>query len=393
MDHDRDRQGRLERVAGDQRHFGQVLVEPVRADGAGLPLQDEVGGRHHGHAAGIGVEGVFAGQQRVGPDAALAARDQLAVAVVLARGVDAGRAGIGDDDADLADLDHGLGDVLDGREQAVDIVGAFDTHRMLPAFPPTGGQELFGILEAVVEGRGGGRIVAHGRRDDLAGAQSGAVVDGDDADGVLRVLDHHGLEAAALLDDVGHLGQQRRLLAVEGEGEGAVPRDDDELGEVQRIGALAQHTALRTLLAAGFEEAAGVLIVGVAGIVGQGLVGGQRRAIAGEDVADAALRDGHQGLDVQPVLERHEEVHAAAQHGGLEAGLAIHGDQAALDRTFQTPELFNDGDTVVADVADRAGHKRQHEDREECDKHKKRRTGQRSERSKDVHWEFPVSAA
>ncbi len=81
--HHRHRQGRLEGVLGDQADLGQILVEPVCADGVGLPLQDEVGGRHHGHAAGVGVEGVLAGHQRVAPHAAEAVLDQLPVPIGL----------------------------------------------------------------------------------------------------------------------------------------------------------------------------------------------------------------------------------------------------------------------------------------------------------------------
>ena len=49
------------------------------------------------------------------------------------------------------------------------------------------------------------------------------------------------------------------------------------------------------------------------GIGGQGLVGFQRTTVTREDVADPPLRDRHQRLNVQPVLEREEEVQAAAQ--------------------------------------------------------------------------------
>ncbi len=299
------------------------------------------------------------------------------MAIAVAGRVDAHRAGIGDHHAHLADLDHGLGDQFHRREQAVDVIGALDQHLQLAALAPARGQELAGVLEAVVEGRGLGRLLADGRGDDLAGREPRAVVDRHHADLVLGVLDHHRLEAAALLNHFRHLGQQRDLLAIQAEREGAVAGDHDELGEVQRIGALAQDLALRALLAAGGQEASGVLKVHALGIAGQGLVGVQHLAVAREDIADPPLRNGHQRLHMQPVLKRKEKMHAAAQHVGLIAGLAGEGDQAALDRALAAPELFDDRHPVVADVADHAGDKHEHR-RAEHDE--KRRTDQRSSR-------------
>ena len=89
--------------------------------------------------------------------------------VLLAREVDAGRAGVGDDDADVADLDDGLRDHLDGREQAVDVVRALDEHLQLAAAQAAGREELLGVLEVVVvRARASRGVVADGRRDDLA---------------------------------------------------------------------------------------------------------------------------------------------------------------------------------------------------------------------------------
>jgi hypothetical protein len=360
VDHDRDRQGRLERVAGDQRHLGQVLVELVRAHGHRLPLQDEVGGRHHGHAAGIGVEGVLARQQRVAPHAALTVGDQLAVAIALAGGVGAAFTGVGHHHAHLADLDHGLVDPLDGREQPVDVVGAFDQDLQLTTLAAAGGQELAGLLEAVVIGRVVLGIDPDQRRDQFARRQAWAVMDGDHSDLVVGVLDHHRLEAAAFLDDLGHLLQQVGLAALQAEREGAVLGHDHELGQVDGVGALAQDLALRPLLAAVGQEFAGVLEVDAVRMGGQGLVGLQRRAVTGEHVADPPLRDRHQALDVQPVLEREEKVQAAAQDVGLKAGLLLQRDQAAGDRTAPAPQLLDHRDAVVADVANHARARHEH---------------------------------
>ena len=82
---DRERERRLEGVLGDQRDLGEVLVEAVRAGLVADPLQDEVGRRHEEHLAGVRVERVLAGKERVVPDAALVVLDQLAVLVLVRR--------------------------------------------------------------------------------------------------------------------------------------------------------------------------------------------------------------------------------------------------------------------------------------------------------------------
>ena len=71
VDDHRERQGWLESVLGDQRDLGQVLVKMVRAHLAADPFQDDVGGRHGDDLAGVGVEGILAGQERLVPHAAL----------------------------------------------------------------------------------------------------------------------------------------------------------------------------------------------------------------------------------------------------------------------------------------------------------------------------------
>ena len=82
----------------------------------------------------------------------------------------------------MADLDHGLGDHLDRREQAVDEIAALDQHLELAAAAAAGGDELLRILEAVVEGGGVGLVGADLGRDDLVGGQRRAVMHGDHAD-------------------------------------------------------------------------------------------------------------------------------------------------------------------------------------------------------------------
>ncbi len=252
----------------------------------------------------------------------------------------------------MADLDHRLGDALDRGEQPVDEVRTFDQHLQLTATAASGGQERFRVLEVVVEGGTVGRIVAHGRRDDLFRRQGRTVVDGDHANSVVGILNDHGGKAVAIGDDGAHLLEQGAVVGVELDAVDLVMRDDDELRQVDGVGALAQDLALRTFLAAGFEEMARVLVVGRLDIARQGLCRLQRDAVTGEDVADLALRDRHQRLHVQAELEREEEVVTAAQDTRLEAGFALQGDQAGGDGAFRAPQFFDDGGVIVADIAD-----------------------------------------
>jgi hypothetical protein len=124
--HDRQGQGRLKGVAGDQRHLGQILIQLVGPADVAVPFEDKVGGRHHQYAARIGVEGIFSRQQRIVPDAPAAVRDQFAVAIVGARRVDTVCPCVRNHDTHLSHLHRGLGDQFDRREQPVDVVGAFD---------------------------------------------------------------------------------------------------------------------------------------------------------------------------------------------------------------------------------------------------------------------------
>ena len=97
---------------------------------------------------------------------------------------------------------------------------------------------------------------------------------------------------------------------------------------------------------------AGVLEVVAGDDAAQGLAGRERLAVAGVDVADLALGNGHQRHLVDAVLPAPQaEVHAAAEHLGLEAGLAVEGDDPAFgDRSLRRPQLLDDADAVVGDV-------------------------------------------
>ena len=125
--------------------------------------------------------------------------------------------------------------------------------------------------------------------------------------------------------------------------------DDDEHGEVECVRALTEDRALRAALAAGGHERAHVHEPVAVHHRRERLHGGERNAVAGEDVPDLALRDGHERHDLHPVHERRPEVHAAAQDVGLEAGLAVQGDDRVLQRAPGRPPFLDDPDLVVAD--------------------------------------------
>ena len=316
---------------------------------ARLPHQHEVGRRHQLDLAGVGVEGVLARHQRIAPDAAAAGLDQLAVRVLGAREVLAPAAGVRDDDADEADRDHRLPDQLDGREQAVDVVRALDEHALLAAAPAARGEEGLGLLERVVAiaDVGGEQVVAR---------QCRAVVHGDHREQVgfgalAGAADDHRREGAALVEHLAHLVVVGLLLFVERHRVGRLFGHDDEERRIDDVRAFAQHLALRALLAAAGEEGAHVAEVADRGVVGERLAGRQVAAIAREHVADLALRHRDHRADVDAVLERREEVEAAAAHVGLEARFAAEREQARLHRAARAPELFDDADPRVRDVA------------------------------------------
>ena len=211
--------------------------------------------------------------------------------------------------------------------------------------------ELFGVLKAVVEMGRFALLRAHLGRDDMIRVQRRAVMHGHNADLVGTVLDDHGLEAASPGDDGLHLAKQFAVIGVEHQAIDLIAGDDDELRGVDGIGALAQDGALGAFLAALRKEGAHVKKIGRGRIAGQSLRRGQRCAVAGENIADLALRNGHQRLAVDAKLKGKEEVVAAAQYFRLKTGLFAQGYQAVIDRTGAAPQFFNNGDTVIADIA------------------------------------------
>ncbi len=292
------------------------------------------------------------------------------MAIIASGGIDADFTGIGDDNADVADFDYGLGDLFNRGEQAIDEIAAFDQNLQLTPAQTTGGQERFRVLEVIVEGPEVGLVLAHGRGNDLIGGQGRAVVHCDDADRVFTVADDNRVKTVALGNDIGHFLEQRGVGIVKLDAVDAVVGDNDELCQVERVGALAQDLALRAFLAAGLQEVARVLEIRRRDIAGKRLCRVQRCAVARKDITDLALRNGHQRLDMQTVLERQEEVKAAAQNGRLETGFAFQRDQAAGDGAFAAPQFFDDGGVVIADVADHARYgeqtEKQHHAQGEC---------------------------
>src|SRR5262245_11461493 len=138
--------------------------------------------------------------------------------------------------------------------------------------------------------RGSG-VFAYRRGDDFPRWKRWPVVCRDYPHLVRFVLDYHRNEAVALVDDLGHLLEQRAFGFVEIERQRAFAGQHYELGQVQGVSAFAQNLALWALLATGLQESAHVFKVVGARIRRQGLRWRQRVTVACEDVADLALRD------------------------------------------------------------------------------------------------------
>ena len=129
-----------------------------------------------------------------------------------------------------------------------------------------------------------------------------------------------------------------------------------ELRQVNGVNALAQDQPLASLLAACFEEFLGVLKVVAVDDSSERLPGIERHAVAGEDVTEATLFDRDERQLVNAILPAPiADVHATAQDVGLISGPAVGGDELALvERAAGGPELFDNPDGVVGNVADRA---------------------------------------
>ena len=289
---------------------------------------------------------------------------EFAVLVLDARHVGAHVADVRDHDPDVAHVDDGLRHQLDRGEQPVDVIRALDQDLQLAATTAARGQETFRVLEVVVVGGDIARVLADRRRDDLALGQRRAVVHGDDAEHVVRAADDDRGEALALADDLRHALEDAFLGALERQVEEPLLGDHHELCEVHGVCALAQDLALRAALAAGLEERRRVLKVPGDHVGRQRLRWWQQLAITREHVADAALWNGDQWLDVHDVLERHQEVQATAQDVRLEARFARERDDTRFERALSAHPLLDDADLVVGNEA-RAQQREQHREHAE----------------------------
>jgi len=194
------------------------------------------------------------------------------------------------------------------------------------------------------------------------------VVDGDDADQVVGALEDDWAEAGALADHLRHVAEDAGVAAIDRQVVHLVLGDDDELHQVDGVGPFAQDLALRAALAAVAEEGAHVLEVDRGGVGGERLRRAERLAVAREDVADLALRDGHQRRGVDAVLKRREEVPAAAQHLRLKPRFSLERDEPRLHRAAPRYTLLDDADPRIRDVADEAAQQKQHEQRRRADR-------------------------
>ena len=226
--------------------------------------------------------------------------------ILFARHVVGARAGIEDDDADIADRNHRFRHGLHRREQPVDVPGALDDDLQLPAAIAAGAEEFLGLLEIVVKGFAVAQVGPDLGRDDFAGRQRRTVMHGDDPDQILVGREHQGRKAPSLGDRELHAVEHVALAFTQRMAVHALVGDDGELGRVDRIGALAQDLALRPLLAAAKQKPSRVLEVRlVLGVVGaEHLRRAKRRAVAREHIGDLALPDGDEIGFVDPVHEK-----------------------------------------------------------------------------------------
>ena len=165
-------------------------------------------------------------------------------------------------------------------------------------------------------------------------------------------LDDHRREAAALVQQFTHALVVLALLRAEVQRIGRLFRHHDEQGGVDDVRALAQDLALRAFLPAAGDEGADVEKVANGGVAGQGLAGRKVDAVTRKHIADLALRHRHHRVDVHAELQRRKEVETTAFKFGLEAGFAVHGQEAGLHRATAAPQLFDHADAVVRDVPD-----------------------------------------
>ena len=124
--------------------------------------------------------------------------------------------------------------------------------------------------------------------------------------------------------------------------------DDDELAQVEGIGALPDDLALRSPLSPVFEKGSDILErLSLRDHLPQGLGGGKRLPVPRKGIGEMSLGNGHQGVDVDPVLEPEEEMHPTTEDIGLIPRPPVQGDDLVLQGPVQGPQLLHDANLVV----------------------------------------------
>src|SRR5829696_5430561 len=100
----------------------------MRAYLAANPFEYKVRSGYRNYLAGVGVEGIFTGQERLFPYAAFPAGDQLTMAIFLTGKILTRVTCIRHYYAHIPNFNNRLLDHLNRGEKTIDIVCAFDKH-------------------------------------------------------------------------------------------------------------------------------------------------------------------------------------------------------------------------------------------------------------------------
>ncbi len=322
------------------------------------PFEDDVGGRNHHNFPGVGIEGIFARQERIAPYTAAARAHQLAMAVIQPGKIFTDLTCIRHHHAHESNFDNRLVDHFHGREEPVEVISTFHQNLQLASAQTIGVHEAIWHLEVVVISQWIGHVGANNRRDDIAGWQRRSVMHGHNPDQVVRVLDHHRREALAFFDNRGHVLDHHLVVPAERQVIDLFFGNNDKLRQVDRECTFTQDLTLRTTLTAMSQKVGHILKIMRGSIGSQHLHRAQRFAIPCKNIADFALSDGDQWFNVHPVLDGHQEVQTTAEHVGLIARFPIQGDKARFERAT-SEAFFHDSDAVVGYEAD-AGKRNQH---------------------------------
>jgi len=131
------------------------------------PLEDDIGSWYHHHFASIGIERVFAWQERVTPNPAAACADQLAVAVIQTGKVFAEFARVRHHHAHKTNLDDCFLDHFHGGKESVEVISAFHQNLQLTPAQTRGVDKPVWHLEIVMIGHAVSHVGADNWRDNL----------------------------------------------------------------------------------------------------------------------------------------------------------------------------------------------------------------------------------